>query len=939
MKKFLSLLLIVLWGTVLSARQMTVIGVPGKLKLDSYPLKVNKFTISAKEKLTNIATLRICESVDNSKFLYFPAHPKAYAAREFFSSPAVCQSVRSFLERGGIILFGTADWSSLAGRPAAMTKFFANIKVKLPTAKNYVDTAPKGKGETSVNSTFTASYSKSFFNSPKKAETFASIRHYGNISATTFSPLTQTADGRITSIIQEKVNGKGTVIFTYAYNIIRKSESAFIENILNHLYGNIRKVSRREQLRRQTAAAPAAQAAVCDLSKPVSGKMILSKTGAAPQNPTSFKISGNKDKLIVEVFCTQRSPLAAKVVKRDDNVWNDDCVEVVIANNLKRDARIYHFIVNSNNALYDAQNSNPAWNCKNFKSSAVKKANGFQVRMEIPVKEFALDKFFRINVGREQISDKEITSWNKAPNGFPNIDGMKIASFIPGATIAVNAPKSNTGTLKIVQEPIFTRIYTDSEPGKNSKELKNIKITLPRNDLEMAQIVFYNTSEENYLFRIEPELKSETGDIFSFTELFNWRAPTGEVFAEIETPLNHANLISVPGGENKVLLLNAKTMRKPGTYKWSFEIVPVNVKMASRKINVTAEVLPLTLDQKQLPPSYGFGPYGFSWFSVNNRKHASLKKLQSFHMSHVMANDPHTAIIVGKGSLTISDDLKKYITDEKFLAANVGSWHYGYGVVERFKTKMKAAKINKPFTDPEMLKLFEKWCANWAKALKANKFDFKRFTVPLQDEPRTAALPDLIAAAKIMKKYGFRLSSTLATWTTVEDIRQFAPYLHLVFPWEPLVTSRSMAPEAKKIFKKHCPEVMPYLCSISGDFSPLQSYFRFRGIRTYMLGGSGIALWAVNSWRGNDYRSEENKKVNGAFLFHHGDDRGFVPTFRMHAFREAVEDLYYLKRAEKSSSPAVKALIAPAKLDSIMTQDSPGATAAWHEALLKALKD
>ena len=136
MKHLFSLLLLALCCTALCARQMTVIGSPEKLKLEVYPLKVNKFTIAPKEKLTNIVTLRICESIDNSKFLYFPSHPKAYAAKEVFSSAAICQSMKSLLERGGIILFGTGDWSSIAGRPAAMTKFFAALKVKLPTAKN-----------------------------------------------------------------------------------------------------------------------------------------------------------------------------------------------------------------------------------------------------------------------------------------------------------------------------------------------------------------------------------------------------------------------------------------------------------------------------------------------------------------------------------------------------------------------------------------------------------------------------------------------------------------------------------------------------------------------------------------------------------------------------------------------------------------------------------
>ena len=144
--------------------------------------------------------------------------------------------------------------------------------------------------------------------------------------------------------------------------------------------------------------------------------------------------------------------------------------------------------------------------------------------------------------------------------------------------------------------PPFTRIYPDSTPHPEAKELKDIRITLPGNDLEIVQIVFFNTTDENYVFRIEPELKNENGDIFSFSELFNWRAQTGEIFAEIESSLNQANLITVPGGENKVLLLKAKTHRKPGTYKWSFEIVPVNVSMEKRKIHVTATVLPLKMD-------------------------------------------------------------------------------------------------------------------------------------------------------------------------------------------------------------------------------------------------------------------------------------------------------------------------------------------------------
>lgn len=935
MKKLLVLFLLAACGVLLSAKQVTIIGPPGILKLDSYPVKVNKFEIGSKEKLTETRILRICESLDNSKFVFFPQYPKRNTALELFRNPSICRSLKGVLERKGIILFGTADWSSIAGRPSFMTKFFTGVGVKLFSAKNYLDTAPKGKPETSVAGAIVPEFSKSIFTKPNKPGNFLAIRHFGDISATSFVPFIKTSDGRITGIIQENVCGGGKIIFTYNYNIIRKTESPFIENILTALYGSMRKVSRREKLRQKNAPAAAAVKAV-DLSKPVSLELVLSKTGAKPRNTTKVKISGNRDKMIVEFFCKQKAPLTANVTRRDDNVWNDDCVEVAIANSMKRDARLFQFIVNTNNAVYDAQNANSSWNCKNFKSSVKKNGNDFYVRMEIPVKEFKLDKFFRMNVGREQISDKEITSWDLAPNGFAHLPTLKTASYTPNATFTVAGAKTG-GKLQIMQVPVFTRIYPDSEPLKGAGELKDIRITLPRNDLELTQIVFYNTTEESYIFRIEPELRSPNGDIFSFSELFNWRAPTGEVFSEIETPLNHANIITVPSGENKVLLLKAKTMRAPGNYKWSFEIVPVNVKMPKRKINVTANVLSLAIDQKKLPHAYGFGPYNFSWANRPGYRDRYWLQLKDYHFTHVQAPEPYRAIIASKGKITVSDDPKLYINAEAFLMANVPGWHYGYGVIARFTDKIREAGLKKEFRDPEILKLFDRWCANWAKALRAAKVDFSRFTVPMKDEPRTAALPDLIAAAKILRKYGFRLNSTLATWTTIDDIKTLAPYLHTAIPWEPLVTSRSMAPEARKLFKKHCARIMPYLCSVSGDFSPLQSYFRFRGIRTYMLDGDDISLWAVNSWRGNDYRSEENKDVNGSFLIHHGDARGFVPTFRLEAFREAVEDLYYLKLAAKSSDPAVKALIAPAKLEAIMTQDDPAVTAAWHEALLKAL--
>ena len=932
MKKIFYTLLLLGCIFPLSARQVTIFGNCGKLRFDKFPLQVNKFLLLPGKKLSNPETLKICESIENSKLVFFPYHPEPFAAQALFGDPAISRSLAEFLKKGGLLFIGHASWDTLAKRPAAMGKFFHDLKIKLPNTQNYCNTAPGGKGEKAVDGTIVPAYKSSFFNKAVPDDTFTSIRHFGSLNNTTFSPLVQSRDGKNLIVIQEKAAGQGTVLVSYAYSLILRPESAFLENILNHLYGPLKKISRRAQLRKERSAAPASS--VVDLSKPREVALLLSKDGKTPRNKTTVRISGNKEKLRLEFTCYASTPSTAVRTRRDSDVWYDDCVEIFIADSQRRDATVYHVVINSLNTVYDSRNSSKLWDCKNLKSSVKKLKNGFCVTAEIPLKELNISGIFRLNLGREQVSDKEISSWQKAPAGFAQLQSAAPVTFDP-ALLKQNSA-SVPEKLQIVQVPLFTRIYPDSEVPLASRELKEIKLLLPRNDLELTQIVFFNPTEENYVFRIEPDENSPQADMFSFRELFNWRASTGETFAEIETPLNHGNLITVSGGENKVLLLGAKTDKAPGKYKWSFQIVPVNVNMPSRTVKVSVQVLPLELKEKDLPPASGFGPYFFSWSKDEKYKHIYWKQLQQYHISVVSAPVPQNTIRIEKGKIVLSEDLREYVKEEKFLSSNVRLWCYDFGVVTLFRRKLKAAGIKKDFRDPEILALFEKWVSLWAKALKKENVDFNRFTVLLQDEPPPQDIPSVVAAAKILKKYNMPLHLTFTTWTTLENMRTFSPYLDVVYPWETLVYSRENASEIKKIFK-NCKLLIPYLCSRSGDFEPLQNYFRFRGIRTFLLGGSGFAMWALNSWRGNDYRSSENRPNHGSFLIHHGDSRGFVPTFRLEAYREGIEDLYYLQLAAKSNDPAVKALIAPQKLKELMSQGTPAATAVWHTALLKAL--
>ncbi|MDD2216034.1 MAG: DUF4091 domain-containing protein, partial [Eubacteriales bacterium] len=102
------------------------------------------------------------------------------------------------------------------------------------------------------------------------------------------------------------------------------------------------------------------------------------------------------------------------------------------------------------------------------------------------------------------------------------------------------------------------------------------------------------------------------------------------------------------------------------------------------------------------------------------------------------------------------------------------------------------------------------------------------------------------------------------------------------------------------------------------------------------MGADGFALWAYNSWRGNDWNSAENVDNYSAFLFHHAD-RGPVPTLRAEAFREAAEDLFMINEAKRYNDPELVRLISHENLNLLMLQNDPLKVQQWRDRLLTAL--
>jgi hypothetical protein len=78
--------------------------------------------------------------------------------------------------------------------------------------------------------------------------------------------------------------------------------------------------------------------------------------------------------------------------------------------------------------------------------------------------------------------------------------------------------RGKTG-LFIREEPVFTQLYADSPLPDGGVELTHIDMLLARGERELAEIVFYNCSDENWMFRLEPEPANPNGDMFRFLDV------------------------------------------------------------------------------------------------------------------------------------------------------------------------------------------------------------------------------------------------------------------------------------------------------------------------------------------------------------------------------------------------------------------------------------
>lgn len=158
---------------------------------------------------------------------------------------------------------------------------------------------------------------------------------------------------------------------------------------------------------------------------PIIGNFTVAQLPAKEQ--TSARLLYDADNLHVGVECRESKieGLVTAHSKRDSAVYHDDCIEIFLRLG-EKETRYYHFIVNSQGALYDARGpldrvvENDTWNAANIKVGTSVKEKVWIVELSIPFADLGLScpregDVWGLNVCREKKTGgaygRENSSW------------------------------------------------------------------------------------------------------------------------------------------------------------------------------------------------------------------------------------------------------------------------------------------------------------------------------------------------------------------------------------------------------------------------------------------------------------------------------------------------------------------------------------------------
>ena len=316
-----------------------------------------------------------------------------------------------------------------------------------------------------------------------------------------------------------------------------------------------------------------------------------------------------------------------------------------------------------------------------------------------------------------------------------------------------------------------------------------------------------------------------------------------------------------------------------------------------------------------------------------------------FNITHLMARYPLAAIKDGPEISTRPED---YLDEQTKILASSGKLIYSYSLIMDFDRVIRKMGFKGKSFDDSWKELFLTWMENWLKTLADNGIKPDRYIIQLEDEPHAKRFPLIVEQAKFIKKNfpQLTLMVDVASWNTQEELNALAPYIDLWIPNERRLTHRDTGAKELEFYKKQG-DFWTYLCSIRADVQSLLEYYRYRGIRNWMLGSKGIALFAFNSWRGDPWAQWDVVRSKGGGFYDeclvYNASNGPVPSLRLMEFRQGIEDFALLEMLQKKRKLKTRdELIEQLKntqldLNGILESTNPESICQWRKRIIEAL--
>ncbi|MBN2562105.1 MAG: DUF4091 domain-containing protein [Phycisphaerae bacterium] len=165
------------------------------------------------------------------------------------------------------------------------------------------------------------------------------------------------------------------------------------------------------------------------------------------------------DNLYVGFRCDEPSPnqIVANNTTHDGALWHDDCVELFIRRSGSK--RLFHIIVNSVGATYEARDEETGWSPA-LKAAAFKDKDSWSVELAIPFSALGgapgPGEAWRANFCRERKVKSELSSWSCArgrfssPGTFGEILFAEKPVRVEAFDLSRQLPGANTATLRLI---------------------------------------------------------------------------------------------------------------------------------------------------------------------------------------------------------------------------------------------------------------------------------------------------------------------------------------------------------------------------------------------------------------------------------------------------------------------------------------------------------